>query len=335
MNPDRFGVVASDIEPTAHQAALLRHLVATGQPWITPAPAPPRRRGLLPAPQGRVAPGFRIAGGLSVRIYTVRIVLEAGWLLGLREGPVETPGWMGVITPAGREALARATHEPAGWDDADRVALREPDAGDGVCRGPLEAEECVVHPGELEVYRWIWPAPSGEDSQAEHIELVAGGDAELVQPCPRCRAAAADAATAFRTSCACMLGFESPEDVAPSLILASLRELLKRRNAAELALAHATMRDLEAVDTSDLIDEDPPFAAEAEEQAMRELADEAVRQRHHFETLAEQLAGGDIDGALALLREILSPAAAGPSRTSREAEGGNGAAPAARGEDLP
>lgn len=42
------------------------------------------------------------------------------------------------------------------------------------------------------------------------------------------------------------------------------------------------------------------------------------------------------DGAhLALLREILSPAAAGPSRTSREAEGGNGAAPAARGEDLP
>ena len=107
MNPDRFGVVASDIEPTAHQAALLRHLVATGQPWITPAPAPPRRRGLLPAPQGRVAPGFRIAGGLSVRIYTVRIVLEAGWLLGLREGPVETPGWMGVITPAGREALQR------------------------------------------------------------------------------------------------------------------------------------------------------------------------------------------------------------------------------------
>lgn len=92
------------------------------------------------------------------------------------------------------------------------------------------------------------------------------------------------------------LGFESPVDVADSMIVEATR--LRTWRIAEL-------------------------------EARLQLA------RHHFEVLAEQLAAGDTDGAQLLLQEILSPAAAGPSRTSREAEGGNGAAPAARGEDLP
>lgn len=150
-------------EPTLAQAELLEHLVSTGRPW---------------------APGMRLASA-AARLTTVEAAFRAGWLLEVELAVRKTRVVVGVITPAGRRALkAFEPTRDTGWSDEDRIRMREDDGGRR-CLGPLEAEECAVHEGELEVYRWTWVRPP---HGASHALEIAHGEPEAVKACPRCKA---------------------------------------------------------------------------------------------------------------------------------------------------
>lgn len=170
------------IVPTPTQIAFLRHLVTSGKPWQNKQPGP-RFMGRPGEPDGQ----YRLPSGLAVRDTTVRKVVEYRWLLIL--GQLGKPSALGVITPAGRLALAEAEPDlPSGWDDLDRVRLREPGLA-ALCRGPIEVEECEHHPGELEAYRWTWSRPSDPSIPANHAAYLEAGEPEVVQRCPLCQVA--------------------------------------------------------------------------------------------------------------------------------------------------
>jgi hypothetical protein len=173
--------------PTTTQLAFLRHLVTTGRPWRS---EPIRPRLLTGRPRRETRPrlgpdfAYRLSSGHPVKITTVRCAIDFGWLLAI--GSLGHAEGMAVITPAGRAVLQRFEPDrPSGWDDEDRIRLREP--GPGICRGPVEVEECGEHPGELEAYRWTWARPGDPSIIANHLQYVEAGEAEIVARCPECR----------------------------------------------------------------------------------------------------------------------------------------------------
>ena len=179
--------------PTSTQLAFLRHLVASGKPWHAEPLHRRRATGGLTgrtrgAPSRRIGPdtAYRLPSGLTVKVTTVRCVVDMGWVLAI--GSLGHTEGIAVITPAGRQVLQDAEPDrPSGWDDEDRVRLRE--SGPGPCRGPIEVEECGDHPGELEAYRWTWARPSDPSIIANHLQYVEAGGPEIVQRCPQCRRA--------------------------------------------------------------------------------------------------------------------------------------------------